>query len=114
MRRRKRKGFRKYKFTEKTFSKRGIVSLVLALGSIASCVIMLAESFHSAGNLSIYIACFGILAWVGAILALIIGGRSLREQNTFRTFPYLGVGCSVLAVLMWSGLYLAGILTGMG
>lgn len=54
--RKRRRGYRKYKFTEKTLSKRGITALVLALLSLVSFVVMVVLAFRSAGNLSIYIA----------------------------------------------------------
>ena len=38
--RKRRRGYRKYKFTEKTLSKRGITALVLALLSLVSFVVM--------------------------------------------------------------------------
>ena len=70
--RKRRRGYRKYKFTEKTLSKRGITALVLALLSLVSFVVMVVLAFRSAGNLSIYIACYGILAFFAALAAVIL------------------------------------------
>ncbi len=46
------------------FQKRGITALVLALLSLVSFVVMVVLAFRSAGNLSVYIACYGILAFL--------------------------------------------------
>lgn len=109
MRRRKR-GYRKYKFTEKTLSKRGIVALVLAIISLVSCVIMTLVSFQNAGALNIYAACYGILAAIAAVVALIISIVSLREENTYRTIPYTAAFLSTAAVLIWGAIYIGGIM----
>ena len=107
---RRRRGFRRYKFTEKTWSKRGIVALIMALLSLIGLVAMAISSFQSAGNLSVYIACYGILAWMLAIVALVLAIRSLKEEDTFRMIPYISTVISVLAVLAWSAIYIGGMI----
>ena len=102
--RKRRRGYRKYKFTEKTLSKRGITALVLALLSLVSFVVMVVLAFRSAGNLSIYIACFAALAAV--ILAII----SLKEENSFRSIPYAATFLSIFSLLIWIAVYAGGIL----
>ena len=99
--RKRRRGYRKYKFTEKTLSKRGITALVLALLSLVSFVVMVVLAFRSAGNLSIYIACYGILAF--AII-------SLKEENSFRSIPYAATFLSIFSLLIWIAVYAGGIL----
>lgn len=91
--RKRRRGYRKYKFTEKTLSKRGITALVLALLSLVSFVVMVVLAFRSAGNLSIYIACYGILAFFAALAAVILAIISLKEENSFRSIPYAATFC---------------------
>lgn len=87
--RKRRRGYRKYKFTEKTLSKRGITALVLALLSLVSFVVMVVLAFRSAGNLSIYIACYGILAFFAALAAVILAIISLKEEIHFAAFRML-------------------------
>ena len=94
--RKRRRGYRKYKFTEKTLSKRGITALVLA--------------FRSAGNLSIYIACYGILAFFAALAAVILAIISLKEENSFRSIPYAATFFSIFSLLIWIAVYAGGIL----
>lgn len=103
-------GFRKYKFTEKTLSRRGVVALVLALVSLISFGIMLFLAFKSAGNLSIYIACYGILALAAGVVGVVLAILSLREEDTFRSVPWIALILSVLSTLTWCGVYIGGIL----
>lgn len=103
-------GYRKYKFTEKTLSKRGMTALALALVSLLAFGIMLFLAFKSAGNLSIYIACYGILALAAAVSGLVLAILSLREEDTFRSVPWGALVLSVLATLAWCGVYIGGIL----
>lgn len=107
---RRKKGFRKYKFTEKTLSKRGLTAFVLAALSILSCVLMVFGSSRRGGNLGAYIASLGIFAWIVAVVALVLAIRSLKEENSFKTFPYLGTVCSGLAVLLWTAIYIMGVM----
>lgn len=106
---RRRRGYRRYKFTEKTQSKRGIAALIMALLSLLSFGIMALNAFRLDGNLSIYIACYGILAWILAIVAVILAVRSLKEEETFRTIPYAATGLSIITALIWSAVYIGGI-----
>ena len=107
--RKRRRGYRKYKFTEKTLSKRGITALVLALLSLGF-VVMVVLAFRSAGNLSIYIACYGILAFFAALAAVILAIISLKEENSFRSIPYAATFLSVFSLLIWIAVYAGGIL----
>ena len=107
--RKRRRGYRKYKFTEKTLSKRGI-TLVLALLSLVSFVVMVVLAFRSAGNLSIYIACYGILAFFAALAAVILAIISLKEENSFRSIPYAATFLSIFSLLIWIAVYAGGIL----
>lgn len=106
--RRRRKGYRKYKFTEKTLSKRGIAALVLAVISLVSFVIITAIAFKKAGALTIYAACCGIMAAIIAVVALILSIVSLREENSYRTIPYAATFLSIADVLMRSAIYIGG------
>lgn len=105
-----RKKRQKYKFTEKTLSKRGLMALGLALASLAALGIMIFLAFKSAGNLSVYIACYGILAMIAAVVGLVLAILSLREEDTFRSVPWGALALSLLAILSWGGVYIGGIL----
>ncbi|MDE7062234.1 MAG: hypothetical protein K2O73_03195 [Lachnospiraceae bacterium] len=100
----------KYKFTEKTLSRRGMTALGLAVASLAALGIMIFLAFKSAGNLSVYIACYGILAMIAAVSGVVLAILSLREEDTFRSIPWGALVLSILAVLSWGGVYIGGML----
>ena len=108
--RKRRRGYRKYKFTEKTLSKRGITALVLALLSLGSFVVMVVLAFRSAGNLSIYIDCYGIVGFFAALAAVILAIISLKEENSFLSIPYAATFLSNFSLLIWIAVYAGGIL----
>ena len=91
--RKRRRGYRKYKFTEKTLSKRGITALVLALLSLVSFVVMVVLAFRSA-----------------ALAAVILAIISLKEENSFRSIPYAATFFSIFSLLIWIAVYAGGIL----
>lgn len=82
---------------------------MLAVVSLISFVIMTVLAFKSAGALNIYVACYGILAAIMAIVSLIVSIVSLREENTYRTIPYASTFLSIVAVLIWGAVYIGGI-----
>lgn len=106
----RRRGRHSYKFTEQTHSIRGVVAIIIAIGSIGSCILMIANSYKSAGNANIYIGSYGILAFLAAIVSIFIAISSVREQETFRAIPYTAMIMSVIATAIWLAIYVGGML----
>lgn len=107
--RRRRHGGHNYKFTEKTHSTRGIVSIVFAILSLLSCGGMIWYSYSSGGNAGIYIGSAGIFGFFVAVISVILSISSIREPETFRIIPYVSLGCSLAVAAMWIALYIGGI-----
>lgn len=107
MRRRRRRG--NYKFTEKTQSRRGIVSFLLAVLSLVVLVTVIVNSFQNRGAGSMYLGSAGVASLLVGIVAVVLAVGSLREENSFKLFPYLGTVCSFLATGIWVVLYAVGI-----
>ena len=82
-----------YKFTEKTQSKKGIAAFILAVLSIAIFIYVIVNSFHHGGNGSMYLAVM-----------------SLREEESFKLFPYMSTVLSFLAAGMWIAIYVIGFM----
>lgn len=101
---------RGYKFTEKTQSKRGIFALALALASIAVLIAVVFMSFQDRGNGSMYLGSAGVSSMVLGVVALGLSVVSLREENSFKLFPYLSTVLSFLITGIWIALYAAGFL----
>lgn len=101
---------RGYKFTEKTQSKKGILALALAAVSIVIFAVVVFKSFQEGGNGSMYLGSAGVSSMVLSVTALGISIASLREENSFKLFPYLATVFSFLATGIWIALYVAGFL----
>ncbi len=98
----------RYKFTEKTHSKKGIAAFSAALLLCAAYLCFLLLAFQRKGGLSLYYGSAGVLAMAGAIVTLTLSVQSMREENSFRFFPRLALIVSVLALVCWGGTYLMG------
>lgn len=101
---------RGYKFTDKTQSKRGIIAFILAVISLAVLVAVIVCSFQNGGNGSMYLGSAGVSSMLVGLIALFNAVLSLREENSYRFFPYLATICAFLAVGVWAALYVVGFL----
>ena len=99
-----------YKFTEKSQSVKGIISFGIAVVCVLLYLVFVYLSFRNAGNLSAYYGSIGVLAMFFSVVALIASVTSLREEDTFKLFSRLGIGISILAVLLWGGTYVMGFM----
>lgn len=99
---------RNYKFTEKTQSKRGMLALTLAVASIAALVAVVMNSFWHQGSGSMYLGSVGVFSMLLGMVAFVIAVRSLKEENSFKLFPYLATISSFLVSGVWIALYVAG------
>ena len=99
-----------YKFTEKTQSKKGILSFCLAVLSIAIFAYVVVNSFHHGGNGSMYLGSAGVTSMLIGICALVLAVKSLGEENSFKLFPYLSTLCALLITGIWVALYVIGFL----
>lgn len=101
---------RGYKFTEKKQSARGIFALLLALLSIGIFAAVIFNSFQNGGNGSMYLGSFGVGSMILSVVSLVIAVLSLKEENSFKLFPYLATIFSFLSAGVWITLYVVGFL----
>ena len=99
---------RNYKFTEKTQSKKGILAFVTAILSIAVFIYVIVNSFRHAGAGSMYLGSAGVVSMLFALTAFVLAIQSLKEEASFKLFPYLAVINSTLAAGVWIAVYVAG------
>lgn len=99
-----------YKFTEKTHSKRGIISFSISVVLILMYVIFIFLAFRGAGTLSTYYGSVGVLAMIGSVAALVNSIMSLFEEDSFKIFPRLGFAASIVGTMCWIGTYLIGFI----
>lgn len=98
-----------YKFTEKTHSLRGIFAIVLAVLSIAACIVMIWNAYQTRGNANIYIGSAGIMGFFVSVASLIVAISSVREPETYRVIPYTSLIIAILTTAMWIALYIGGL-----
>ena len=101
-----------YKFTEKSQSKRGIISFAIAVILVLLYVFFVFLSFQAAGTLSTYYGSVGVLAMLASVVTFVFSITSLFEEDTFKLFPRLAFVTSFLAVVCWLGTYVIGFMRG--
>ena len=105
--RRKRRG--NYKFTEKKQSKRGIVASCIALVSIGIFAYVVWNSYTHEGAGSMYLGSAGVASMILSVVAFVVAVSSMREEDSFKLFPYLATICSGLSFGTWVILYIIGM-----
>lgn len=101
---------RNYKFTEKTQSKRGICAFSIAAISVGVLIYVIINSFENRGNGSMYLGSAGVTSLLLGMVSFVIAVKSLREENSFKLFPYLSTVISFLVTGVWMALYIAGMM----
>ena len=81
--RRKRNNF---KFTEKTHSKKGIVSLAVAAVAILIYIVFIFLSYLGRGNLSAYYGSVGVFVMLVSVVSLVVAFMGLKEEDSFKIF----------------------------
>lgn len=107
---RRRKGrYGNYKFTEKTQSKKGIAGFLIAAVSIGIFLYVVWNSYSNRGAGSMYLGSAGVASMLLSIVAFVISVMSLKEEDSFKLFPYMATICSGLALGTWFVLYIIGM-----
>lgn len=110
MRNRRRR--RSYKFTEKTHSKRGIAATVVALVLFIWYLAFVELAYQAEGQLSAYYGSAGVLAMLFSVVLLFFAAGSLKEEDSYKLFPRLGLCLSLLDAFCWIGTFVWGICIG--
>lgn len=103
---------RSYKFTEKTHSKKAIISFGIAVVTLVTYVVFIYLSYRAAGQLSAYFGAFGVLAMLLSIVSVGLSISTLREEDSFTLFPKMAMVASILSMLVWVGNYVQGFMRG--
>lgn len=103
----KRKKKNSFKFAGKRHSKRGKLSLALALCTVIAGIGMVVFSIQSGGNANVYIGTGGLAMLLLSAVSLLMGLTSLREES-YKLFPVLGSICSGITFAGWVAIYVLG------
>ena len=99
---------RKYLFTSKKTSYKGIVSLICASFSLISFIIVMYAVLKAGGNVGDRLGAAGVVSLFFSIAGAVVGIMSLTERETFRLFPRLGTGLSFFMIFLWGGIIYVG------
>lgn len=89
---------RRYKFTDKNQSRQGIISSVIGTLALLLTAGILAAAYMQSGRAGKIIAIPGFLALLLSLAGLYYGIRGVREEDTYRLFPWLG--CIVNGIIL--------------
>lgn len=89
---------------------RGIFSFLLACISAGIFAAVVWCAYQSRGSVNLYLGSAGVASMLLGVLAFILAIMSLREENSFKIFPYLATLSSFLVTGVWITLYVVGFL----
>ena len=99
---------RKYLFTSKKTSYKGIASMISGAISLVSFLIVMSVVLKAGGDADARLGAVGFVSCLFSLSGVIIGIVSLVEQETFRLFPRLGTALSFLTLFLWGGVIYVG------
>ncbi len=99
---------RRFKFTEKTQSKKGIAASIVAFVLLVIYIVFIALAYQAKGTLSAYFGSVGVLAILVTIYNFVIVIQGMKEENSFQFFPRLALGLTILESIFWIGTYIIG------
>lgn len=101
---------RKYIFTNKKESKKGIMSAVLGIIALASLFFAVYETFRNQGQALVKYGVAALFALLFALAGVVLGIMSKMEEDRFYLFSYLGIILNLLAIagigfIIYAGVY---------
>ena len=93
------------KFTNKGYSRQGILSLFLSAFSFVWFLYAVSQTFRlgdAAGNI---LGGVGMLSFVFQIFALVFAVRALHEEDVFRGIPKAATVAAALLLILWIAVY---------
>lgn len=106
------RGRRIYKFTEKSHSKRAIVSFGISAVLVLIYVAFVYLAYKGDGGLSPYYGSVGVMAMLISVLSTVLSLTTFGEEDSFQLFPRLSFLTSILACVCWIGTYILGFMRG--
>lgn len=101
---------RKYIFTNKKESKKGIMSAVLGIIALASLFFAVYETFRNQGQVLVKYGVAALFALLFALAGVVLGIMSKMEEDRFYLFSYLGIILNLMAIagigfIIYAGVY---------
>ena len=99
---------KKYIFTNKTFSEKAIMSVVLGIIGIASIVVAIAFTYARGGLATLEYGGVVLLCLIYGFAGLILGILSKKEPDKYYFISYLGMVLNSITIIMVSLILYAG------
>lgn len=96
-------------FTNKGYSHKGITSLVMSVCSLVWLIYAVCRTFQMGEYAERLLGGVGMLALVLQIAALVLGIRSMHEEDVFRGIPKVSVVVAVVLLVIWTAIYGLGL-----
>lgn len=101
---------RRYIFTNKRESKKGILSSALGAIAIISVILALYGTFQNQGQAQVRYGMAVLFSLLFALAGIVLGILSKLEQDRFYVFSYLGIVLNLVAILgigfiLYAGVY---------
>lgn len=96
----------------KPVSTETIAAVGLSAVAIVIFAVFIALSAGSGGNTPTLLGGLSVFALIVSVVALVTGIRGRKNENFDKLFRVLGVALPLIAVLLWTGLYLLGMFLG--
>ena len=101
---------RKYIFTNKKESKKGIMSAVLGIIALVSLFFAVYETFRNQGQALVKYGVAALFALLFALAGIVLGIMSKMEEDRFYLFSYLVIILNLLAIagigfIIYAGVY---------
>ena len=101
---------RKYIFTNKKESKKGIMSAVLGIIALVSLFFAVYETFRNQGQALVKYGVAALFALLFALAGIVLGIMSKMEEDRFYLFSYLGIILNLMAIagigfIIYAGVY---------
>lgn len=99
----------RYKFTDKSQSAGGMLSTVIAAGSIALFAAAVWISYRNEGNGGREIGFLGLLSLFFSAVGLYTGVRSFQEEEIFFLFSWVGTVVNAVMLIAMAMIFLIGL-----
>ncbi len=99
---------RNYIFTTKNQSKKAIMATALGLISLAAVILSIFFTYQQRAEAPVQYGSSLFLATIFAMTGIVLAFLSIREKESYRFFPYLGLVLNCLVVFINSFILFAG------
>ena len=100
---------RKYIFTNKKESKKGIFSSVLGMIAFVSVILAVYGTFQNQGQALVKYGVAVLFSLLFGLAGLVLGILSRMEQDRFYVFSYIGIGLNLLTIVSISFILYVGV-----